>query len=178
MDAREKILDEHKIFNGTVADVFVTSEPNKDGEHLYYVKDFDLEYNDGPSRWKNKVTYYAYDSNGNPVATSLVKTSYHRKAVIEYETNKEYRNKGNMTILTKEIIKDVYENEILNGLRIDKNSPLSNIELIELQIDPRNIPSKRIAEKLGFDEFGYLRKDDYFEQKENIEKSTTKKAMK
>ena len=172
MDVREKILGERRIFNGTVADVYITTGKNKDGEQLYYVKDYDLEYNDGPSRWKNKVTYYAYDSNGNHVATALVKTSYHRKAVIEYETNKDYRNKGNITILAKEIIRDVYENEMLNGLKIDRNSPLSNIELIELQIDPRNIPSKKVAEKLGFDEYGYLRRDDYFEQIENTAKKT------
>ena len=74
--------------------------------------------------------------------------------------------------INHKIRRDVYENEMLNGLKIDRNSPLSDIELIELQIDPRNIPSKKVAEKLGFDEFGYLRRDDYFEQIENTAKKT------
>lgn len=57
-----------------------------------------------------------------------------------------------------------------NSLKTTSDSLLSSIDTMVVGIGHYNYASKAVAKKLGFDENGFLRKEDYFQQKEETMK--------
>jgi hypothetical protein len=179
MTIEEKIM-QNLIYNvgARLSKIHKTSGTNNDGEHLYYIKAKEIEKVTFSPKLYNAVMYYAFDEEGNNVSRVLVKVGSRPDRVkLEYGTEIEYQNKGNVTLLAREAIRDVFEKGLLDGVRITRDGPVTSVELMEVNIDPYNIPSQRVAEKLGFDENGYMRKEDYFRLKEE-QSSSVRKPMK
>ena len=147
----EQKIRENLIYDvgAKLSKVHTTLGTNNDGEHLYYIKAIEKE--SAPSyarRFYIGVTYYAFDEKGNTVTTVLVKVSSLDKVELEYGTEPEYQNKGNVTLLAREAMRDVFEKHILDGLRIERDGPRTQIELMEVQIHYYNLPSLRVAETI------------------------------
>ena len=76
---------------------------------------------------------------------------YHQKGEIGYMTFKQYWNKG----IVSEALKEV----------IDYGFKVMKLHRIEAEIDPDNIASGRVLEKLGFAREAYYKEDYYYEGK-------------
>jgi hypothetical protein len=91
---------------------------------------------------------------------------------MEYKTESEYRNKGNITVLARDAFIDVFEEKLYDGKRGREGAPQSCIDSIFVNINSDNYASLAVAKKLGFDEKGYLYIEDY--EKQISKKSSTK----
>lgn len=152
-----------------LSDIQLSDKTNKNGEKLLIVKSMDLEneiINSG--NYKSNIYYYAFNSNGDYVGYVRAFVCNHKSAdrvELEYYTCDRFQRQGNMTVLASEVIKEIFEDGILDGLKIKNIYPLTHIENIQLAINPTNYPSLGLANKLGFTNCN-LKKEDYFRKKE------------
>ena len=112
-----------------------TTETNKDGIHLIITKS-QLTSNNGS--WK--INYNISNDNNDYIGHIILKHSSDdndKEAEIEYYSNPEFKNKGNITIALKETLKDVF-NKFLN------------LDNVYLNIAPSNIASQKVAINCGF----------------------------
>lgn len=150
----------------------ITKGENKDNERLLYVKGSFDQHN------TSTASYYAFNTKGEYVGfvraqvRNLVPPT---QVEMEYWTDKEHRNKGNTTVLARDVIKEIFEDRAFDGFKIrDRDGiPTSNINSIMVAINADNYPSLAVARNLGFDVKGILCIDDYYKQIE--ERSSTKK---
>ena len=141
MTADEKIIDFIKlqkgIKNAKISKVKITESQNKDGENLLYVRAFTIEKQLG-NNYSNNCIYYGFDMDGNYIGcvkVSVLNIIPPTHVEIEYWANKEYRNRGNITVLTKFVIKEIFEDKIFNNLKVRDNVPVSNIDIIMVDIN-------------------------------------------
>ena len=112
-----------------------TTETNKDGIHLIITKS-QLTSNNGS--WE--INYNISNDNNDYIGHIILKHSSDdndKEAEIEYYSNPEFKNKGNITIALKETLKDVF------------NSFL-NLDNVYLNIASSNIASQKVAINCGF----------------------------
>ncbi len=173
MSIEEKIINYLKlqkfIKNANLSEINTTSCQNKEGSKLLYVRASVLEKKLG-TNYSNNSIYYAFDMDGNYVGcvkVSILNTIPPSQVEMEYWANEEYKNKGNMTILAQEVIKDIFENGAFNNLKVREEIATSNIDSIMVAINKSSLASLAVAKKLGFDEAGYLYIDDYYKNIEN-----------
>ena len=160
MDAMKKITDSLKNSNGLIGDIRITEEANKDGHRLFFVMISKFERK-VDSNYSNAATYYAFDNNGNYVGAVIVVVMDRNTVELEYFSEPHFKNKGNITVVTKEVIKDIFENKVFNLLKINDYEKKTNIKNIVLSINKNNYASLAVASKLGFDEYGCLDEKDY-----------------
>ena len=172
MSVDEKILEFLKSQKGTKNAAFsktsVTTGQNKDGSNLIYVKASILEKQLGIN-YSNNSIYYAFDTNGNYVGcvkVSVLNVIPPNQIEMEYWANEQYKNRGNMTVLAQEVIRDIFESKSFDDLKVRDGIPTSKIETIMVAINDDNLASLAVASKLGFDETGHLHIDDYYRNKE------------
>lgn len=173
MSVEEKIinylLSQKFTKNATFSKTNISSGRNKDGSNLLYVSASILEKQFGVN-YSNNSIYYAFDMKGNYVGCVKVHILTTSQVEMEYYTNEEYKNKGNITILAQEVIRDIFEKNLFNNLKVGEGMPTSHIESIMVAINNDNFASLAVAKKLGFDVNGYLHIDDYYK---NIESKTS-----
>ena len=112
-----------------------TTETNKDGIHLIITKS-KLTSNNGS--WE--INYNIFNDNNDYIGNIILKHSSDdndKEAEIEYYSNPEFKNKGNITIALKETLKDVFNS-------------FPNLDNVYLNIAPSNIASQKIAINCGF----------------------------
>lgn len=112
-----------------------TTETNKDGVHLIITKS-KLTSNNGS--WE--INYNISNDNNDYIGHIILKHSSDdndKEAEIEYYSNPEFKNKGNITIALKETLKDVFNS-------------FPNLDNIYLNIAPSNIASQKVAINCGF----------------------------
>ena len=171
MSVDERILEFLKLQKGTknasFSETKVTTGQNKDGSNLIYVKASALEKQLGIN-YSNKSTYYAFDMNGNYVGcvnVSVLNVIPPNQIEMEYWANEQYKNKGNMTVLAQDVIRDIFESKSFDNLKVREGLPTSKIESIMVAINDDNLASLAVASKLGFDETGHLHIEDYYRNK-------------
>jgi RimJ/RimL family protein N-acetyltransferase len=145
----------------------ITKGTNKDNERLFYVKGSFYQHN------TSAAAYYAFNSKGEYVGcvkTEVLNLVPPTQVEMEYWANEEHKNKGNMTVLARDVINDIFENRAYDGFKIRDGIPTSNIDSIMVAINKDNYPSLAVARKLGFDENGILHIDNYYKQ---IEEKTS-----
>jgi len=172
MSVDEKILEFLKSQKGTKNAVFsktnVTTGQNKDGSNLIYVKASILEKQLGIN-YSNNSIYYAFDTSGNYVGcvkVSVLNVIPPNQIEMEYWANEQYKNRGNMTVLAQEVIRDIFESKSFDDLKVRDGIPTSKIETIMVAINDDNLASLAVASKLGFDKTGHLHIEDYCRNKE------------
>lgn len=170
MNVEDKIIEFLKsqkgIKSAKLSNVRVSTDKNKEDSNLFYISASILEKQLGIN-YSNNSTYYAFDQDGNYVGCVKVSISNiipPKQIEMEYWANEEYKNKGNMTILAKEVIKDIFERKAFDNLKVREGMPTSSIESIMVVINIDNVASLAVAKKLGFDKSGYLYIDDYYSQ--------------
>lgn len=141
-----------------ISDIIVSSNTNKLGEKLFIIRLSNFEKEIDKNVYLNNSLYYAFDKNGDYICKVLTQVLNENIVELEYYTEKEYENQGNITVLAEEVIKDIFINKIYDGLKNKMNGALIKIEKIFVDIDYNNKKSLRVAEKLGFNEDGYLEK--------------------
>lgn len=112
-----------------------TTETNKDGIHLIITRS-KLTSNNGS--WE--INYSISNDNNDYIGHIILKHSSDdndKEAEIEYYSNPEFKNKGNITIALKETLKDVFNS-------------FPNLDNIYLNIAPSNIASQKVAINCGF----------------------------
>lgn len=112
-----------------------TTETNKEGIHLIITKS-QLTSNNGS--WE--INYNISNDNNDYIGHIILKHSSDdndNEAEIEYYSNPEFKNKGNITIALKETLKDVF-------------NKFSNLDNVYLNIAPSNIASQKVAINCGF----------------------------
>lgn len=175
MSVDEKIfefLKKQKSFkNASLSGVKITKGQNKDGISLLYVRTDIFEKQLGLGiNYSNNSTYYAFDMDGNYVGCVKVSVSNiisPTQVEMEYWANEEYKNKGNMTTLARDLISEIFENKVFDNLKVRDGISTSSIESIMLDINPDNYASLAVARKLGFNENGILNIIDYYKQLES-----------
>ena len=157
-----RIIDSLKgakwLKNIDITEFKMTTMENKNGERFFFIRASFLR------KGICQIDYFAFDSEGNYlgcVKTGLCNVIPLHQVEMEYWANQKHANKGNMTVLAKEVIKEIFEDRILDGISLRKDSELSNIDTIMVSINKDNYPSLAVARKLGFDEKGYLHLDTY-----------------
>ena len=172
MSIEEKIINylQSQKFtkNADLSEINTTSSQNKEGNELLYVRASVLEKQLGIN-YSNNSIYYAFDMNGNYVGCvkiSILNNIPPNQVEMEYWAREEYKNKGNMTVLAQEVIKDIFENEVFNNLKVREGVETSNIDSIMVAINKGSFESLAVAKKLGFDEKGYLYIEDYYKNME------------
>ena len=139
----------------------VTKGVNKDNERLFYVKGSFYQHN------TCAAVYYAFNSKGEYVG--CVKAEVENlvpptQVEMEYWAAEEHKNKGNITVLARDVIKEIFGDRLFDGFKIRDGLPTSNINSIMVAINADNYASLAVARKLGFDADGILRIDDYYKQ--------------
>lgn len=112
-----------------------TTETNKDGIHLIITKS-KLTSNNGS--WE--INYNISNDNNDYIGNIILKHSSDdndKEAEIEYYSNPEFKNKGNITIALKATLKDVFNS-------------FPNLDNVYLNIAPSNIASQKVAINCGF----------------------------
>ncbi len=172
MSVDEKIFEFLKSQKGAKNAAFsktnVTTGQNKDGSNLIYVKASILEKQLGIN-YSNNSIYYAFDTNGNYVGcvkVSVLNVIPPNQIEMEYWANEQYKNRGNMTVLAQEVIRDIFESKSFDDLKVRDGIPTSKIETIMVAINDDNLASLAVASKLGFDKTGHLHIEDYCRNKE------------
>jgi len=172
MSVDEKIfefLKSQKVTkNAALSKANVTTGQNKDGSNLIYVKASILEKRLGIN-YSNNSIYYSFDTNGNYVGCVKVSVSNvipPNQIEMEYWANEQYKNRGNMTVLAQEVIRDIFESKSFDNLKVREGLPTSKIEIIMVAINNDNLASLAVASKLGFDKTGLLHIEDYCRNKE------------
>ena len=112
-----------------------TTETNKDGIHLLISKSKSIS-NNGTWKINYNITNDEKEPLGNIVLIHSVEDA-ENEAEIEYYSNPNFKNKGNLTIALKEVLKDIFSN-------------LSNLDSIYLNIAPSNVASQKVAMNCGF----------------------------
>ena len=173
MSLEGKILGFLKQQNGTKNTTFsetnITTGKNKDGSNLIYVKASSLEKQFGIN-YSNNSTYYAFDMNENYVGcvkVSVLNVIPPNQIEMEYWANEQYKNKGNMTVLAQDVIRDIFESKSFDNLKVRDGFPTSKIESIMVAINDDNLASLAVAKKLGFDENGHLYLESYNKDAKN-----------
>ena len=150
----------------------ITTGYNKDGEKLLYVRASKFEQNTVGGNYSNDCNYYAFDMNGNYVGCVKINVLDPDQVEMEYYANENYKNRGNITLLAREVIREIFEEKIFDNLRFRNDQRLTKIETIMVAINLDNPASLAVAKKLGFDESQYLRIEDYYkQQKKPLEKN-------
>ena len=172
MSVDEKIVEFLKlqkgIKNASFSKTNLTTGQNKDGINLIYIKASVLEKQLGIN-YSNNSTYYAFDMNGNYVGCvkiSILNVIPPNQVEMEYWANEQYKNKGNMTVLAKDVIRDIFDSKSFDNLKVREGLPTSKIESIMVSINEDNLASLAVASKLGFDETGHLHIEDYYRSKD------------
>jgi len=172
MSVDEKIFEFLKSQKGTKNAAFsktnITTGHNKDGSNLIYVKASILEKQLGIN-YSNNSTYYAFDVNGNYVGcvkVSVLNVIPPNQIEMEYWANEQYKNRGNMTVLAQDVIRDIFESKSFDNLKVRDGFPTSKIESIMVAINDDNLASLAVASKLGFDKTGHLHIEDYCRNQE------------
>lgn len=112
-----------------------TTATNKEGMHLLITKS-NLVSHDGT--WE--INYNISNDNNEYLGHIILKHSIddaEKEAEIEYYSNSEFKNKGNITIALRETLKDIFNS-------------LPNLENVYLNIAPSNIASQKVAINCGF----------------------------
>ncbi len=154
------------VKNASLTETKITKNQNKDGINLFYVRADAFEKHLGIN-YSNHSVYYAFDMNGNYVGRVGVNVLTPTQVEIEYYANDEYKNKGNITTLAHDVIREIFEEKVFDNLKVRDNLPVSSIASILVAINQDNLTSLAVARKLGFDETDILHIDDYYKQKEN-----------
>lgn len=139
----------------------VTTDKNKDNEKLFYIRGSFGHHNN------TEACYFAYNSKGEYVGVvkaTVLNIIPPTTAEMEYWAVESHMNKGNMTTLARDVIRDVFEKRILDGFKIRENVKESYINSIMVAINKDNYASLAVARKLGFNEKGYLHINDYQNQ--------------
>lgn len=142
----------------------ITNSENKDNEKLFYVK------GSFTSHHASEAAYFAFNSNGEYlgcVKAAVCNLVPPNQVEMEYWADENHMNKGNMTILARDVIKEIFEDRAFDNFTMRDGIPASNIDFIMVDINEDNYPSLAVARKLGFDETGILRMSDYHNQIEN-----------
>lgn len=167
MNAEEKIskfLKEQKIVGKSkLSNIKISKDKNKNDQNLFYIRASILEKQVGIN-YSNSAIYYAFNQNGEYVGCVKVNVSNMNppsQIEIEYWANEQFKNQGNMTILAKEVIKEIFVETTFDGLKVRDGFPTTNINSIVVSINNDNYPSLAVARKLGFDEQGCLEKSKY-----------------
>ena len=128
----------------------VTNGENKSGERLFYVKGSFYNHK------QSEASYYAFNSKGECVGRvvafvcNLVPPT---QVEMEYWASREqYMNQGNMTILAKDVIEEIFVDRAFDGFILRNGGSMSKIDSIVVAINETNYPSLAVAKKLGFDE--------------------------
>ena len=143
----------------------ITKGENKNGEKLFYVKGSFFRHN------TSEAAYYAFNSRGEYVGCvkafvlNLVPPT---QVEMEYWAADNHKNKGNMTILARTVIEEIFEDRTFDNFIIREGIPASNIDSIVVAINKDNYPSLAVAKKLGFDDNGILHITNYRNQAENL----------
>ena len=136
----------------------------KNNERLFYVKGSFYHHN------ASAAVYYAFNSKGEYVGcvkADVMNLVPPTQVEMEYWAAKEHENKGNITVLARDVIKEIFKDRAFDGFKIRDNIPTSYINSIMVAINANNYASLAVARKLGFDENGILRIDDYYKQIES-----------
>jgi RimJ/RimL family protein N-acetyltransferase len=172
MSIEEKIINYLKlqkfIKNANLSEINTTSCQNKEGSKLLYVRASVLEKKLG-TNYSNNSIYYAFDTNGNYVGcvkVSVLNVIPPNQIEMEYWANEQYKNRGNMTVLAQEVIRDIFESKSFDDLKVRDGIPTSKIETIMVAINDDNLASLAVASKIGFDKTGHLHIEDYCRNKE------------
>ena len=173
MNIDEKIIEflqsQKGIKNAVLSKTSITSIQNKEGSNLIYVRASIFEKQLGIN-YSNNSIYYAFDMNGNYVGcvkVSVLNVIPPNQVEMEYWANEAFKNKGNITVLAQEVIKDIFENKTFDNLKVRDGIQTSNIESIMVAINQDNFASLSVARKLGFDENGLLHISDYYQKLES-----------
>ena len=135
-------------------EIITTNNVNRDGEELYLLRRIvSKEILKGMGMYNNKGRYSIYTKDGEFagfIDATISNTKKANKAEIEYKTVEKQRNKGNITIALKEVLKDIFINHSFDNLTIRDIFPTTNIEEVFLNINDDNYASQAVARKSGF----------------------------
>lgn len=157
----QKILKESKL-----GEMKITDEQNKNGEKLLYVGAYVTEKEVG-NTYSNSAIYYGFNQNGEYVGcvrVTVLNTNPPSLIEMEYFANETFENQGNITLLAKEVINEIFKENKFDGLKVRSNFKESSIDTIMVDINEDNLSSLAVARKLGFNDDGYLYKNDYLEK--------------
>ena len=160
----QKIVGKYKLSN-----IKLSKYKNKNDEQLFCISAANLEQPIG-NCYGNTIIYYGFNQNGDYVGyvrAFILNVNPPSKIEIEYCANKQYENQGNITTLASEVIKDIFDEMIFDGLKVRNSFPVSCINSIVVSINSDNYASLAVARKLGFNEQGQLEKNKYLSSKVN-----------
>lgn len=174
MNVEEKILtfleQEDVIGNAELSEIKISKEKNKNDENLLFVSAANLEKPLGRTNlYTNNAMYYGFNLNGDYIGyvmVNVINVNPPSKIELEYCANEQFQNQGNITVLAKEVIREIFEDRAFDGLKTRNNAPLSNINSIFVSISPMNYASLAVARKLGL-ESGRLQKSEYLASKDS-----------
>ena len=112
-----------------------TIATNKEGMHLLITKS-KLVSHEGT--WE--INYNISNDNNDYIGHIILKHSNddnEKEAEIEYYSNPDFKNKGNITVALRETLKDIFNS-------------LPNLDNVYLNIAPSNITSQKVAINCGF----------------------------
>ena len=164
MEIQERINKYLKDRRGEIDDIKITKQKNKDGINLLYARVSKFEEKK-ENDYVNMATYYTFNDKGHYVGAVIVVVLNPTTVELMYFADTFQRNKGNMTIVSREVIKEVFEDKVYDSLITREGEPVTKIDTIMVEINKDNPVSQKVARKLGFDEEGYLTLKDYKEAK-------------
>lgn len=171
MSIEEKIInylrEETTVGNKKFGKVQVAKDKNKNGQTILFIKATSFE-NRMMIYYSNYAIYYGFDEEGNYLGSIVINILNMQKpntVEMEYWGVEQFQNRGNITILAREAIEDIFSNQSFDGLKVKENRELSHIDTIMVSINKDNFPSLAIAQTLGFNSQGYLTKEEYYRLK-------------
>ena len=130
----------------------VTDGVNKDGEHLSLLRRLSSEKIRNTDVYNNRGKYIIFTEDGQEagfINVSVFNTRESDTVEIEYGSREEFRNKGNITLALREVLKDIFIDESFDGRPIKPFFPNTKIEKAFLAINADNHASQSVAEKSG-----------------------------
>lgn len=134
---------------------FVTERRNKDGEQLLLLRKIESETTGDTQR--HEGMYEIYTREGvyvGYVSVDIANTKEADQAEILAYLEEEQRNKGNVTIVLFEVLKDIFIQGTYNGLQIKQQYPKVDLKKVFLEIEKSNYASQAVAGKSGFKKIG------------------------
>ena len=155
-EVEEKIATQlgcsRKILSQYYDKKIATTKQNKDGEYLFIFRKL-MSKELVNEMYSNTAKYSIYSKAGQclgEINLSVSNTSSANQVEVEYISEEEFRNKGNITISLDEVLKDIFIDKSFDGLHVKSNYPKTVIKEVFLSINDDNYASKAIAKKSGF----------------------------
>lgn len=133
--------------------LIVSKALNKDNEHIYILRKSLLEKKLVEGTYRNRARYNMFNEDGEwigYVEANVINIPTTDEVEFIYESKRNQKRRGNMTIAVQEALEDIFVNGALDGKTVQDRYPKTNIQRVFLEISESNLASQGVARKSGF----------------------------